>query len=290
MSYRLGTVPGSLTVGEWGDPQAPAVLAIHGITANHLAWAAVARALPELHVIAPDLRGRGGSCGLGAPFGMEAHATDLAAVLDYFQVETATLLGHSMGAFAALVFGLRHPGRVSATVLVDGGLPLTLPAGLTVEDTLGPAAARLAMTFASRADYARLWQEHPALTGNWNADLAAYVDYDLAGEEPRLHPRATVEAMSGDSAELLSSPAAAEALARLAPGTPLLTAPRGLLNAEPLYSPAALAGWQRQFPALEVLEVPGVNHYTIIMGESGAARVAAAVRRTQPGLKRPGPP
>lgn len=277
MTYRLSTVPGSLTVGEWGDPGAPAVLAIHGITSNHLAWAGVARALPQVHIIAPDLRGRGGSRALGAPYGMETHAADLVRVLDHFHVPAATVVGHSMGAFAALAFGLRSPDRCASTVLVDGGLPLTLPAGVTVEDTLGPAAARLTMTFASRDDYVQLWKEHPALVREWTDDVAAYVDYDLVGTPPTLHSSATVESMSRDSADLFASAAAEAALARLAPGTRLLTAPRGLLNTEPLYSAAALAAWQVKVPTLSVSEVPDVNHYTIVMGHRGAAAVAAAV-------------
>lgn len=277
MSYRLSKVPGSLAVGEWGDPGSPAVLAIHGITANHLAWAAVARALPGFHVVAPDLRGRGGSRDLGGPYGMDVHAADLAAVLDHVGVRSATVVGHSMGAFAALVFGLRHPDRTDATVLVDGGLPLVLPPGLSVEDTLGPAAQRLTMEFADRAAYRQLWKAHPALAGAWNADIEAYVDYDLVGEAPRLHSSASREAMAVDSADLFGTGAIAAALAALPAGTPLLTAPRGLLDAEPLYSPGDLARWQARLPGIAVSEVPDVNHYTIVMGGRGAAAVAAMV-------------
>ncbi|MCU6482178.1 alpha/beta hydrolase [Arthrobacter sp. A2-55] len=278
MTYRLSSVPGSLAFGEWGDPGAPAVLAVHGITANHLAWAAVARALPEFHVIAPDLRGRGGSRGLGGPYGMEAHAADLAALLDHVGVATAAVVGHSMGAFAALVFGLRHPGRTAATVLVDGGLPLVLPPGLTVNDTLGPAAQRLTMEFADRAAYRQLWKGHPALAGAWNGDIEAYVDYDLVGEPPRLHSSASYESMALDSADLFGTDAIEAALSALPAGTPLLTAPRGLLDADPLYSAEALAAWRARLPGLAVSEVPDVNHYTIVMGGRGAAAVAAAVK------------
>jgi lipase len=279
MTYRRATVPGSLSYGEWGDPSAPAVLAIHGITSNHLAWAAVARALPELHIIAPDLRGRGGSRGIGAPYSMETHAADLAGLLDHCRVPSATVVGHSMGAFAALAFGLRSPERCSSTVLVDGGLPLRLPPGVSVEDTLGPAAARLTMTFATRDDYVQLWKEHPALAGEWTDDVAAYVDYDLVGTPPTLHSSATVESMSRDSADLFATTEIEPALALLAPGTQLLTAPRGLLNTEPLYSAATLSEWEAKLPGLSVSEVPDVNHYTIVMAERGAAAVAAAVRR-----------
>ena len=85
MTYRTMDVPvrgGMLRVGEWApaDPDAPVVVAAHGITASHLAWATMADALPDVRFVAPDLRGRGRSNGLPGPFGMVQHADDLAAV------------------------------------------------------------------------------------------------------------------------------------------------------------------------------------------------------------------
>ena len=51
-----------------------------------------------------------------------------------------------MGAFASLVLANRHPDRVSSLVLVDGGLPLPTPPGVTDDElmkaTLSPAAER----------------------------------------------------------------------------------------------------------------------------------------------------
>jgi pimeloyl-ACP methyl ester carboxylesterase len=62
-SVAVPTPQGSLHVGVWapatGGDQAPTVLAVHGVTANHRCWAFVADRLPELRILAPDLRGRG---------------------------------------------------------------------------------------------------------------------------------------------------------------------------------------------------------------------------------------
>ncbi|HUG50418.1 MAG TPA: alpha/beta fold hydrolase, partial [Terrimesophilobacter sp.] len=115
-NYRLHTVPvtgGDLAVGVWGSQDAPVVLAVHGVTASHRCWPLVARDLPGLRIIAPDLRGRGRSNTLPGPFGMAQHADDLARVLDGFGVDRALVLGHSMGAFASVVLADRHPSRVS---------------------------------------------------------------------------------------------------------------------------------------------------------------------------------
>jgi lipase len=44
-----------------------------------------------------------------------------------------------------------------------------------------------------------------------------------------------------------------------------------------LYSRAEVSAWQERLPGLMTLEVPNVNHYTILMTDRGAAAVAAAV-------------
>ena len=162
MTYRIHDVPtggGTLRVGEWGpdDPAAPTVIAVHGITASHLAWAVIAGAMPQVRLIAPDLRGRGRSAGLPGPFGMARHAADLEAVIEALRLPPATLVGHSMGAFVAVVAASLHRHRFTGVLLIDGGLPLTIPAGISREDlleaTLGPAIRRLSMFFPDRASY-----------------------------------------------------------------------------------------------------------------------------------------
>src|SRR5215207_360424 len=126
-TFDVAVPGGDLRVGGW-EPErtttdaAPAVLLIHGVTASHLSWPLVAERLPQVRVIAPDLRGRGRSNTMQGPAGLAAHARDLIAVLDAAGVDRALLVGHSMGAFVALVFGDLYPERVAGLVLVDGGL------------------------------------------------------------------------------------------------------------------------------------------------------------------------
>jgi pimeloyl-ACP methyl ester carboxylesterase len=38
----------------------PTVLALHGLTSTTKVWSALAAALPEARIVAPDLAGRGG--------------------------------------------------------------------------------------------------------------------------------------------------------------------------------------------------------------------------------------
>jgi lipase len=287
-TYRTAEVDvrgGALHTAIWGpdDAAAPTILAVHGVTASHKAWPLLAQALPEVRVIAPDLRGRGRSNMLPAPYGMPAHAEDLGAVLAALTSGPVVVVGHSMGAFASVVLANLFPEQVRSLVLVDGGLPLQVPAGLSDEEivtsVLGPAAERLNATFPSREVYRSFWRQHPAFSADWSAHVEEYVDYDLTGQEPFLKPATRYEAMAADTGELHRGASLLKALAELAVNTLVLRAPRGLLN-EPdgLYAPGYLDEWAAKIPALTVREVPDVNHYTIVMGETGAGAVAESVR------------
>lgn len=285
LNYRRLSVPargGELAVGTWGDESMPAVLAVHGVTANHLTWPLVAQHLPGIRLVAPDLRGRGRSNTLPGPWGMPQHADDLAAVLDQLGIDRAVVLGHSMGAFASLVLANRHPERVASLVLVDGGLPLPAPEGVSDDElmkaTLGPAADRLSMTFASREQYRDFWRQHPAFARDWSPLVEDYVDYDLVGEEPNLHPSSSYDAVAADSIELRGGESLLRAIDGLAHPTTFLSAPRGLLDeVPPLYPAEAIEEWSARLPQVGILAAEDVNHYTIVMSDRGARAVAVVV-------------
>lgn len=262
------------------------VLAIHGITANSRSWATVARELSGVRVIAPDLRGRGGSGTLPAPYDFAAHVEDLIAVLDQFGVESVVVVGHSMGAFVAVALAARHPERVQALVLVDGGVPLP-----TVADpaaALGPAMQRLSVEFPDRAAYRSFWQVHPALGPYWNDDLDAYVDHDLVGVEPHLRSSVNADAVLTNVVELDGRNGYREAIAALPQPIVFLRAPRGLFDEVPPLYPDERIDEIAALLRTDVVDVPDVNHYTIVLGP-GAPVVARAIGyapTTSPGVGR----
>jgi pimeloyl-ACP methyl ester carboxylesterase len=289
--HRTLDVPvagGTLRVGVWeaDAPDAPTALLVHGITASHRSWQRLAELLPGVRLVAPDLRGRGRSHPDtldGRPTGMAAHADDLVAVLDHLGIDRTLVVGHSMGGFVGVVLADRHPDRVARLLLVDGGLPLAVPEGLSVDEViafvLGPTAERLAMRFASVEDYFAFWRRHPAFAADWSPELEDYLAYDLVGEAPELRPATSYEQMAADTVDLNSGTVPADALARLRHPTLLLTAPRGLLDETPgLYEAGRLATLVEGLELVSTREVDDVNHYTITMGERGAAAVAAAVQ------------
>jgi lipase len=222
---------------------------------------------------------------LNRTYWMARHAADLEAVIEALELPRAVLVGHSMGGFVAVVAAQMYPDRFRQVLLIDGGLPLAIPAGISKEDlleaTLGPAARRLSMTFPDRATYLEFWKQHPAFPADqWSQAVIDYVSYDLIGTEPELRSSASLEAVKQDSMDLYDGAAVLAALDELRQPVSLLTAPRGLFNEIPgLYSPSEVERWRAELPAVTIREVPDVNHYTIVMGAAGASAVAGELGR-----------
>jgi pimeloyl-ACP methyl ester carboxylesterase len=286
-SLHVGVDGGALRVGRWdAGPEAPVALAMHGITGSLMCWPPVARRLRDVTLIAPDLRGRGESNRLPGPFGIGAHVRDLIALLDRLELREVIAVGHSMGAYVAALLAARAPQRVRALVLLDGGLPLPVPAGADVdavlEATLGPALARLRQRFGSQDVYLEFWRKHPAFgeTGCWNDDVEAYFRYDLEGAPPDLRPRAAEETVRADGRDLLVDDELRSAFERVRCPVQLVRAPRGLLNqTDPLLPEAVVEQARAAVPTLADELVPDTNHYTLLFAPGGATAVAAAISR-----------
>ncbi|NJC72599.1 alpha/beta hydrolase [Planosporangium thailandense] len=276
-STRIGDLLVHVWPAEAAD--APVVVAAHGITANGLSWAQVARGLDRrVTLVAPDLRGRAGSRDAPGPYGIGRHADDLIALLDRLDTDRAVLTGHSMGAFVAAVAASRHPERVDGVVLVDGGVAFPAPAGTDLDAVLaavlGPAMARLSMTFPDREAYRQFWQAHPAFAGAWSPAVEAYVEHDLIGDGP-FRSSCVAEAVRTDGGEVIVDDETLTAVHTLRVPAVLLYAERGLMN-EPqaLYDPQRLAGLE-----IPAVLVPDTNHYSIVIGAEGAATVADHILR-----------
>ena len=278
---------GTLHVARAGAPDAErVVLAVHGVTGSLMVWRTVARELDErICLLAPDLRGRGQSRRLPGPYGLDAHVADLIAVLDHVEAPSAVLVGHSMGAFLALRLAAEHPERAVAVVLVDAGLPFTVPDNTEQFDrAISAVAARLATTFPSTHRYVEAWRAHPGFKEAWDGDLQAaedfeaYARYDLVKAGHVVRCASLPAAVRTDSKEMLTDGVTRTALDRVRAPVQLLRAERGLFDAEPLIPAEELEAFAAAYPSVRIEEVAGVNHYTLILGpRRGPQRIAAAL-------------
>lgn len=108
---------------DWGNPDAPPLLLVHGGSTNLHVWDLAAVALADrYHIVAFDQRGHGDSD--WAPDGgyaSDVYVNDLKGVIDALGLAPVLLVGHSMGGSNSLAFTVTYPEIVCALVMVDAG-------------------------------------------------------------------------------------------------------------------------------------------------------------------------
>lgn len=97
----------------------PAVALLHGLGGSAAFWPPRTGALAARYrLLMPDLRGHGASDKPPGPYSITRWSEDLLALLDALAVDSAVVLGSSLGGAVAQRFALDHPDRVVALVLV----------------------------------------------------------------------------------------------------------------------------------------------------------------------------
>lgn len=281
--FQIPANGGDLAVVRWpaADPGAPTVVLVHGITANALAWAAVAEAVDRrINLLALDLRGRAYSRDMAPPWGFEADVDDVLALLDHAGLDRAVIAGHSLGAFIVCTLAARHPDRVESLVAVDGGARFALAPDIDpdalLELTVGPAIRKLHMTFADGEAYLDFHREHPSFVGNWSPQLTAYLGRDtLWLPDGKVVSSCIEEAIRTDGRQLIVDDYVNEAINNATCPVTLLYAERGILN-QPrgFYDDDVLRAAGIDRDRVTATGIPGTNHYTIVGPGVGANAVA----------------
>lgn len=215
--------------GESGPaPSGPPILLIHGFASNHrvnwldTGWLRPLQAAGR-RVIAIDNRGHGDSEKLYSPEAYTAPimADDAAALLDHLDIESADLLGYSMGARIAAFVAIRHRERVRSAVF--GGLGENMVKGIGGGDRIAAALEAPALSDVSDRT-SRMFRQFAERTGS---DLKA-----LAACMRATRVRISAEDVGGISAPVLIAVGAddevsgpAEPLAELIPRAKTLTMP-----------------------------------------------------------------
>lgn len=162
-----------------GDPSAPALVFLHGLGGDWSNW------IPQLEHFAADyhclswtMPGYGESTALD-PMNWSSLADAVVALLDHYAIDTATLVGLSMGGMVAQQFAVEHPQRLRDMVLV----------------ATSPSFGR-----PGRSDFAEQYlasRYEPLDAGKTPADLAPAVVETLMGPDP--HPDAPANCVASMS-------------------------------------------------------------------------------------------
>ncbi len=108
-----------LVFEEFGNPQQPPLIILHGFFASARNWRTVAEKLAvNFHVYVLDQRNHGASPH-HAIMDYPTMAADLFAFIEQQGLTTVSLLGHSMGGKVAMWFALCHPSFVDKLIIAD---------------------------------------------------------------------------------------------------------------------------------------------------------------------------
>jgi pimeloyl-ACP methyl ester carboxylesterase len=218
-----------------GEP----LILICGISADLQGWRLQ---IPELskrfRVVCYDNRGAGRTSAPDETYSITGMAADLAALMDHLRIDSAHILGYSMGGLIAQAFTLAHPHRVRKLVLLsttlrpDGFVRLAIRNWMNVR--------RSAMPFEQIVRFTSRWLYSPALYDNeplyekiiqmmatnpyaqkahaFLRQAEAVLAYDLGDAAKRISVPTLVLVGSHDN---LIPPSHSEVLARTIPGATL---------------------------------------------------------------------
>ncbi|MCG8490024.1 MAG: alpha/beta fold hydrolase [Sneathiellales bacterium] len=101
-----------------GPEDAPVVILSHSLATNLNAWDRTVPALvKDFRVLRYSMRGHGKTSAPESPYSLSDLASDIAAIMDHFNIEKAHLVGLSIGGMIAQTFALEHADRLNRLVV-----------------------------------------------------------------------------------------------------------------------------------------------------------------------------
>jgi pimeloyl-ACP methyl ester carboxylesterase len=244
---RYAAVNGIKLYYETGGTGRPLILLHGGLGAIEMFGPNLPALATGRQLIAVDLQGHGRTADIDRPLSVELMADDIAALIKHLGLDSADVMGYSLGGGVALQTAIRHPEVVRKLVVVSTPFKRSgfYPDILAQQGQVGPGAAEamkqtpMYLLYASLAPRPEDWAR---LLGKIGAAMKQDFDFSkaIAGI------RATTLIVAGD-ADIFPPAHAVELF--------------GLLG----------GGQQRPKSRLAIL--PGLTHYTIF----GAPALAATV-------------
>jgi len=106
---------------DWGNPDAPPMLLLHGLCGNAHYWDFFVHGMKnDYHILALDQRGHGDSS-WAESYSPRDYVPDLEAFVTALELDNIVLIGHSMGGINAIIYAARHPEQISRLVIIDIG-------------------------------------------------------------------------------------------------------------------------------------------------------------------------
>ena len=237
---------------EQGDPAAEPLLLVMGFMMNAAAWAPQIPTFAQRYrIVAFDNRGAGRTSQPEAAYTIPQMAGDAAGQLDHLAIDSAHLLGASMGGMIAQELAIRHPARVRGLVLA-----CTTPGG--------PRSAGYEQLRAGTIEAAAVEDVTAALTPERAGEFLGqlFTPEFLANPGPGFGQMAasfvqypqTLAGLKGQAAAI----AAHDAFDRLGQ----IKAPTLVIagDADPLIDPANSRILAERIPGAELRLLPGLRH------------------------------
>ena len=125
---------------EWGDPEAPVIVCVHGLTQNARTFDALATALaPTRRVVCLDVAGRGRSDRLADPMAYDypQYLADMAVLFARLDVDTLDFVGTSMGGIIGMLMAALPGHPIARLVVNDVGPFIPKEALARIRDYVG---------------------------------------------------------------------------------------------------------------------------------------------------------
>jgi 3-oxoadipate enol-lactonase len=196
----------------------------------------------DFRIMRYDIRGHGQSDAPAGPCSTDLLADDLHALLGYFQVPRAHIVGVSIGGLTAIALALRHQGVVASIVVSNSrtAVPPDYADAIAARNRLIRAQGMAAIV-------------RPMLGVSLSADTIA-ARPELAERFGDIVRAVSVEGFAA-CAEAVGNNRLGERLADIRVPSLFIAA-----EADPAFPPAAVRAEQLQVPGSEYVQIPGAGH------------------------------
>ena len=169
----------------------PVLLLVHGFPLDHTMWRPqIEHFSASRRVLAPDLRGFGGSGVTRGTVTMQQFADDIAALLDALRIDAVDFCGLSMGGYIAWQFLQRHRGLVRSLILCDTKAAADTPEGRETRIGLAEKVVQRGPEFIAQTMPDKLFSQH---TRAQRPEIVA----DIQAVMRRTHPEGIAAAARG---------------------------------------------------------------------------------------------